>query len=558
MDSSNTSATGTDGSARTPLDRRSFMGVAAATVATGALLAGRAATVSAEDAAYGAAGPVVETTAGRVRGGRAGPVSYFKGIHYGASTAGAMRFMPPAKPAPWSGVHDALQLGLRSPQNPSGLIPEVDAVDVKEPMGEDCLCLNVWTAGIGHGHRRPVMVWLHGGGYTTGSGGFTIYDGTNLAARHDVVVVTVNHRLNAFGYLFLPDIGGAKYAHAGNVGMLDIVAALQWVHENIAAFGGDAGNVTIFGQSGGGGKVSTLMAMPAAHGLFHRAIVQSGSSLQGLPRDAANESTTAFMAKLGLQPTADDVDRMQAMPMEQLLAVQKGGGIAGPSDLRFAPVGDGSSLPAGPFDPVTSAHVPLLVGSVQDEVGFFPGAALDPIPESALLPRLKQTLHATDEQAQAVIDAYRKDQPGISPIDIAIEVASDMFAWKNAVTQAERKAALGAAPVYMYYFTWHSPVRGGKLRAFHTLDIPFAFDNVDVGRSMTGTGHDRYALQDKMSGAWTAFARTGNPNTPLLPQWVAYNAQQRATMFLSDSCQLVDNPRPDDWAALAQFHGRGA
>ncbi len=548
----------TDQDIRVSIDRRSFIGGAAATVAAGALLAGGAAPARAESSAYGAAAaPVVETEFGKLRGGRAGSVSYFKGVHYGAATSGSMRFMPPVKPASWSGVRDALELGLRSPQNASGLIPEVDAVDPKEPMGEDCLCLNVWTPGAGHGHRRPVMVWLHGGGYTSGSGSFTIYDGTNLAAHHDVVVVTVNHRLNAFGYLFLPDIGGAKYAQAGNVGMLDIVLALHWVHNNIAAFGGDPGNVTIFGQSGGGGKVSTLLAMPAAHGLFHRAIVQSGSSLAGLPRDAANQSTTAFMAKLGLKPTTDDVDRMQAMPMDQLLAAQQGGGVAGPAGVRFAPVGDGSTLPAGPFDPATSSRVPLLVGSVQDEVGFFPGAALDPIPESALLPRLKQTLHATDEQAQALIDAYRKDQPGISPIDIAIEVASDMFAWKNAVTQAERKAALGAAPVYMYYFTWHSPVRDGKLRAFHTLDIPFAFDNVDVGRSMTGTGHDRYALQDKMSSAWTTFARSGNPSTPLLPQWQAYNAQQRATMFLADDCRLVDNPRPDDWAALAQFHGRG-
>ncbi len=557
MASSKTPTTGPDSCARTTFDRRTFMGSATAAVA-GALMAGRTATASAEEAAYGGAGPVVETSAGKVRGGRTGSVSYFKGVHYGASTAGAMRFMPPAKPTPWSGVRDALELGLRSPQLASGLIPEVDAVDPKEPMGEDCLCLNVWTPGPGHGHRRPVMVWLHGGGYTSGSGSFTIYDGTNLAARHDVVVVTVNHRLNAFGFLFLPDIGGAKYAHASNVGMLDIVAALQWVRDNIAAFGGDPGNVTIFGQSGGGGKVSTLMAMPGAHGLFHRAIVESGSSLAGLPRDAADKSTTAFMAKLGLQPTADDVDRMQAMPMDQILAAQKGGGIAGPSGVRFAPVGDGSTLPAGPFDPSTSSHVPLLVGSVQDEVGFFPGFPLDPIPESALLPRLKQTLHATDEQAQAVVDAYRKDQPGISPIDIAVEVASDMFAWRNAITQAERKAALGAAPVYMYYFTWHSPVRDGKLRAFHTLEIPFVFDNVDVGRSMTGTGHDRYALEDKMSSAWTAFARSGSPNTPLLPPWAAYNAQARATMFLSDNCHLVDNPRPDDWAALAQFHARGA
>jgi para-nitrobenzyl esterase len=418
-------------------------------------------------------------------------------------------------------------------------------------MGEDCLCLNVWTPSGGHAHRRPVMVWLHGGGFTSGSGSFTIYDGANLAAHHDVVVVTVNHRLNAFGFLFLPDLGGARYAQASNVGMLDIVQALQWVRDNIGAFGGDPGNVTIFGQSGGGAKVSTLMAMPAARGLFHRAIVQSGSSIKGVSREAANKSTTAFFAKLGLLP--NEADKLQSLSMEQLLAAQTGGGMMGNPALRFAPVVDGSTLPTDPFDPVApamSASVPLLVGSMQDEVGFFPGFPLDPIDESALAPRVKQALHANDEQTAAVIAAYRKDQPGITPIDLAIEVSSDLFAWKNAVTQAERKAAQHAAPVYMYYFTWKSPVRDGKLRAFHTLDIPFAFDNVDLGRSMTGTGRDRYALQNRMSSAWVAFARTGNPNTPTLPHWPAYDVQQRATMVFDNVCQVADDPRADDRQAL--------
>jgi para-nitrobenzyl esterase len=244
--------------------------------------------------------------------------------------------------------------------------------------------------------------------------------------------------------------------------------------------------------------------------------------------------------------------------MEQLLAAQSGGGFMGNPALRFAPVVDGVTLPTDPFDPAApavSAHVPLLVGSTQDEVGFFPGTALDPIDESALAPRIKQTLHASDEQAAAVIAAYRKDQPGIAPIDIALEVASDMFAWRNALTQAERKAAQHGAPVYMYYFTWKSPVRDGKLRAFHTLDIPFAFGNVDAGRPMTGTGNERYALQNRMSSAWVAFARTGDPNTPSLPHWPAYDSQQRATMILDNDCRLVDDPRPDDREALRSLHG---
>jgi para-nitrobenzyl esterase len=536
------------------LDRRTFVAAASVAVTTLAMLK-KLPLAAAADSGSNAGGPIIETSVGKLRGGQQGSVAYFKGVHYGPSTAGERRFMPPQKVEPWNGVRDATLPGLRSPQLPSGLIPEVDATDPREPMGEDCLCLNVWTPSGSHTHRRPVMVWLHGGGFTSGSGGSTIYDGTNLAAHHDVVVVTVNHRLNAFGFLFLPDVGGAKYAQASNVGMLDIVQALEWVRVNIAAFGGDPGNVTIFGQSGGGQKVSTLMAMPAARGLFHRAIVQSGSSIKGVSREAANQSTAAFLARAGIGP--NEVDRLQSLTMQQLLAVQTGGGKGNPP-LRFAPVVDGGSLPADPFDPVApaiSAHVPLLVGSTQDEAGFFPGAALDPIDESALAPRVKQTLHASDAQTAAVIAAYRQDQPGISPIDLAIEVASDMFAWTNALTQAERKSAQHGAPVYMYYFTWKSPVREGKLRAFHTLDIPFAFDNVDVGRSMTGTGHDRYALQTRMSSAWVAFARTGNPNTPSLPHWAAFDSAQRATMIFDNDCRLVNDPRPDDREALSAIHG---
>ena len=536
------------------IDRRSFIGFGALAAAASAV-GGRYGQIFAADSPSGPAGAIVETTAGKLRGGTQGGVTYFKGVHYGASAAGNMRFMPPAKPKPWAGVRDALELGLRAPQNKAGLIPEVAAVDRSEPMGEDCLVLNVWTPKPGAGQKRPVIVWLHGGGFSTGSGGFTIYDGANLAARHDAVVLTVNHRLNAFGFLFLADLGGEKYAHSSNIGMLDIVLALEWVRDNIAAFGGDPSNVTIFGQSGGGAKVSTLLAMPSTKGLYHRAIVESGSSIRGVTRDDANKSTEAFMAKLGLK--SSEVDKLQKMSMERILAGMAGGGPAGNMAFQMRPVVDGRTLPTNPFDPVApemSANVPLLVGSTQDEVGFFPGFPLDPIDGATMHARVKQTLHASDADADKVIAAYQKDQPGISSIDVAMEVASDMFAWRNAVTQAERKAALGKAPVYMYYFTWKSPVRDGKLKAFHTLEIPFVFDNVDIGKSMTGTGQDRYALEDKMSSAWAAFARTGNPNAEGLPHWPAYNTEQRATMFLDNECKVVNDPRRDSRLALNSLH----
>jgi para-nitrobenzyl esterase len=531
------------------MDRRTLIGYG--TLAASAL-AGRKFAWALGQEAKGAPGATVETAAGKIRGIGRGRVSAFKGIPYGASTAGNMRFMPPVRPQPWTGVREAFDLGHRAPQNPSSLIPEVAAVDRGEPMGEDCLCLNVWTSGVGNGHKRPVMVWLHGGGFSNGSGGFTIYDGANLAARHDVVTLTINHRLNAFGYLYLADLGGEKYANSANIGMLDIVLALEWVRDNISAFGGDPGNVTIFGQSGGGRKVSTLMAMPSAKGLFHRAIVESGASVRGVPRDAANKSTEALLEKLGLK--SDQIDQLQRLSMEQILPGMAGGGPAGNSVFRMEPVVDGRTLPANPFDPAASeisANVPLLIGSTQTEVGFFPGTPLDPIDETALHTRVMQSLRSDDAGADRVVAAYRKDQLNISNIDVALQVASDMFAWNSSLTEAERKAALGKAPAYMYYFAWKSPVRDGKLKAFHTLEIPFIFDNADVGKSMTGTGQDRYAIEDQMSSAWAAFARTGNPNHKGLPNWPAYNTERRATMFFDNECQVVSDPRREARLALS-------
>jgi len=490
-------------------------------------------------------GATVDTSSGKIRGLMIDKVNAFKGIPYGASTAGNRRFLPPAKPEPWTGIKDTVEWGPEAPQvSPHTEIPEVRATIPATGMSEDCLRLNVWSNGLGRNDKRPVMLWLHGGGFTSGNGSYTIYDGTNLAKKRDVVAVTINHRLNSFGFLDLTGIGGAKYEHASNVGMLDAIAALQWVHDNIANFGGDPNNVTIFGQSGGAGKVSTLLAMPGAKGLFHRAIIQSGSNLKGVSISDATKTAQALMAKLNVK-TADD---LQKAPMDQLIAATNS-----TQGLRLAPVIDGWSLLRDPFSPDAppiSADVPVLLGTVETEVTFFPNTQMDPIDDAALLTRVKAAARADDAQAKNLIDLYKKGRPGVSNIDVALILESDTRFRPGVVTEAELKSAQKAA-VYMYYFTWRSPVHDGKLKTFHTLEIPFVTDNVDNGTSMTGTGQDRYALQDKMSAAWAAFARTGNPNHKGLPTWPKFNPTQRATMIFNNECKVVNDPNGEERKALA-------
>jgi para-nitrobenzyl esterase len=519
------------------MNRREFLGQS--TVVAGAV-AGIA------KSAFGqTASPVVETAHGKIRGRVVNRVSAFQGIPYGAPTGGANRFLPAAKPKNWSGVLDTVEWGPEAPQGPHTEIPEVAATIPKTGISEDCLRLNVWTTSLDRNAKRPVMLWLHGGGFTSGNGSYTMYNGANMARQHDVVMLSVNHRLNSFGFLYIPEIGGSQFEKASNVGILDVVTALEWVRDNIASFGGDPNNVTIMGQSGGAGKVSTLMAMPSAKGLFHRAIIQSGANLAGITKVDAMKTAITLMSSLGVR-TAEE---LQKVPMDTLIQATLN------MQAALGPVVDGKTLPAGPFDPSApdmSANIPVLIGTTEYEITFFPTTKYDPLDDAALRASFKQTTRAaSDADVEALIATYRKGRPGLTNLDYSLILASDNFRGR-VITQAERKA-VQKAPVYLYYFTWQSPVREGKLKSFHTLEIPFVLANVDEATTMTGTDQNRLALQERMSTAWAAFARSGNPNHKGLPNWPAFDAKTRGTMVFDNACKVVNDPNGAERLALASL-----
>jgi len=541
--------------------RRDFLHLTGWSIAWGATLAAhRAAAQTATPSS------IVETTTGRLRGLTVNGAVAFKGIRYGASTSGANRFQPPVKAPSWTGVVDAFEYGPRAWQPSRPMIPEIgDALTGSGPMDEDCLRLNVWTPATGRGDR-PVMVWFHGGGQRTGSGNSIFYDGTALARNHDVVVVTLTHRLNALGYLWLAGLTGVseRFSRTANLPLADLVLALEWVRDNVERFGGNPRNVTIFGQSGGGGKVAMLTALPAAKNLFHRAIIMSTlveTAVTGQEPARAIEAAETLLARLGLN--ASNADTLLTMPAERIVSAMTTG-AGGDLSLRFVPVVDGRTLPSHPFDPAASelsASVPLLVGSNECE-GIPYGNPDDPYWKTEpstfveLREQVKRIVKSSDADADRLIEIYRSHRPTETPGDIAAVMAGDASALRRAAhVIAQRKFAQGRAPVYLYSFTWRSPVRGGKLRSMHGMELPFVFDHPDDISFMTGRSTDRAARATAMSEAWASFARTGSPSHASIPSWTPFNPTTRPTMVFGSSIDLMADPHGDEQRALEKLIG---
>ncbi|MCA1846849.1 MAG: carboxylesterase family protein, partial [Actinobacteria bacterium] len=413
---------------------------------------------------------------------------------------------------------------------------------VVDTQGEDCLSLNLWTPSSSSGGGRPVMVWFHGGGWTMGSANSPQYDGGNLARRGDVVVVGVNHRLGALGYLALGELFGEDVAASGSSGALDMVLALEWVRDNIAAFGGDPGNVTIFGESGGGAKVCVLLGMRAAAGLFHRAIVQSGPMLRGVAPEKAAATARAVLQALDVTT----LDELRAVPAARLVEVQTqvlGGPLGGfGGGHALAPVVDGFGLAAHPFDPVaapSAAPVPLLIGTTRDEMTLFttaiPGFGML---SEQVLPTVAATMNGAD--SDDLLDVYRRTRSDASPGQRLTALMTDRFR-VGSIRVAERKLAGGTTSVFMYRFDFTTPVLEGRLGAPHAIDIAFCFDNLDkVG--LHGGRPEAPALAAQVSEAWLAFARNGDPNHPSLPAWPAYDTDRRPTMIFDVACHIADDP----------------
>ena len=500
----------------------------------------------------GAGAAVASTTYGGIRGIVANDVLSFRGVPYGGSADGLNRFRPPSKPTPWKGVRDATKAGPRAMQASTETIfgsPLIgsyfsggrkDALGITaEPNSENCLVLNVITPALRG--QRPVMVYIHGGGLDALSGALTLIS-DRFVAEQDVVVVGVNHRLNVFGYTYLGGLDAA-YPDSGNVGQLDLIAALKWVRDNIENFGGDPSNVTLFGESAGGGKISTLLAMPGTKGLFHRAIIESGSFLLKVrDPETATEDTKKLLSRLGLG--ASQVGELWRLSTDKLLSAYSS--TAG----HGGPVVDGRSLPHQTWAsgaPPEAAGVSLIIGSCKDETTLFSldDAALFSLDWPTLRDRqIKAGI--PENKVDTLLSAYRADYPLDSPSDLYFRIASDRGFRRNAISQAEAKLRQGRGDVYMYYFEWDTRLGDGRLRAFHTAELPLAMRLV--------ANPQAEELSKQIAGAWAAFARRGDPNHPGLPHWQRYSLEQRATItFDAGKTALVRNPAEQELALLAPF-----
>ena len=491
--------------------------------------------------------PVVETARGKLRGLESGGVSIFRGVSYAADTSGKNRFMPPQSVEPWSGVRDALHWTDVAPQIPGDrrhVYADLIMVD-RNPsgMGEDNLSLNLWTPKIDPNAKKPVIVVLHGGGFYSGSGNSVGMDGEQMARFSDSVVIAINHRLGAFGFLHLAEFGGDDFATSGTVGMQDIVAALGWVRENVAAFGGDPDRVLVYGQSGGGAKTSVLMAMPGGKGLFQRAGVMSGSALRMMPPEMASATAKRLLDALEIAP--GDVRKLQQVPWTTLLETQAGLEAAdrarGEAPRSFAPVVDGITLPRHPWDPDApsiSADVPMIVSSVLDERSYRMGDfAMD---EAGLLAFAKERL---GERAAEAVAAYRAEDPDAKPFLLAARMDSDLTFRKGAFAQAELKARQGGAPVWTYLWTEPSPAVDGRFGAVHGIDVAPSLYN--TRGALNGSSPSANELAAAIAGSWAAFAANGDPNNERVPEWKPYSAPQRTTMIFDQDLRVEDDPRAE-------------
>ena len=556
-------------------NRRQFM-QAIGTSASGIAVAGAAASTGFAQAAKEAADSggqvllvgdniaVATTQYGKVRGYVLRGMHYFLGIPYGADTSGANRFMPPRKPKAWTDVYPALWWGDAAPQNMDNRYTNKYASFRDHwnysDASEDCLRINVLTPALGDGKKRPVMFWIHGGGYTNGNGiEQDGYNGENFARFGDVVFCSVNHRLGPLGFCNLAGVGGEKFAASGDVGMLDIVAALEWVRDNIAGFGGDPGNVTIMGQSGGGAKVCVLTAMPSAKGLFHRAVVLSGASRKAGEKAGSEKLGAAVLKESGLKP--DELDKLQAMPWKDFYAVAtraqrawaKEAGAAGGLMRGFSPVVDGAFLPQHPYDPdaaPTAANVPMIISSVQNEMSMsWADASLESITLDQVVEKVRQRAGfgpGFGDKAKEVVESYVKAFPGRKPVEIWTLVSSNR---QGVVALADVKSRQ-PAPVYVDWFAWQPPLFDNRIRAFHCVDICFWFYNTDVMLTHTGGGPRPRALSARMAGALLQFMKTGDPNGGGLPTWPRYSSANGETMVLDDTSEAKNDPDREARKAL--------
>ena len=494
---------------------------------------------------------IVETDAGRVQGLLDGGVSAFKGIPYGKPPVGELRFKPPQPAEAWSSVWDATDYGASAIQmysrgGETDLSRQIATVYTTQSEmksdNEDSLFLNVWTPAPDE-RQRPVMVWFHGGGWSYGSGSWPVYDGASLARKGDVVVVTVNHRLNVFGYLNLSKVGGDEYAASGNAGLLDMVLALEWVRNNIGAFGGNPDNVTIMGESGGGSKVSHLMATPAADGLFHKAIVQSGPGLTAVEAEDSLAAADAILAELGID---DDIERLKWIPADDILNATLAAAAKMQGRLRLAPVVDGDVLPRHPFTPDAprqSRDVPLMIGWNKDEMTIFNASApwFGTLTNDDMTARLQG---AYGQASTGIIEAYRGAYPDYSPTYLYNMITGDSRMAQGSVTLANRKSKQ-RAPVYVYYLTWETPVGDGVFKSPHTLEMPLMFNNVDKSIAITGESTEARIMENMMSSTWIAFARDGDPSNPTIGEWPEYTERGGATLIFDVEPRVEQHPKGD-------------